>query len=322
VQAQQRLGKASLLEYRFTYRRVKASNVEISPDQIPLLSQPVRVGMPEFSFIRDKRDNPLESTKGNYNTLDGGVAAGSFGSEATFSRIYLQNSTYTTFGKNRPAGHKFVFARSTRIGVENTFGNTVILSPGASCPTTTPNCSVIPLPERFFSGGGNSHRGFGLNQAGPRDPRTGFPLGGASLFLNNLEIRFPPMNLPILGDNLSFAVFHDAGNVFTDGADMVNSLLHWQQRNRSACRNPLTGLQCNYNYISQALGIGVRYKTPVGPVRFDFGYNLNPPTFPSCQAAPKNGNTTTAAYCPVADPYFLPQQVSHFNVFFSIGQTF
>jgi outer membrane protein assembly complex protein YaeT len=327
LQAQQKIGKASLLDYRFTYRRVKASDVEISPDQIPLLSQPVRVGMPEFSFIRDKRDNPLETTKGNYNTVDAGVASGYFGSESAFSRIFLQNSTYQPFGKNRPSSRKFVFARSTRIGVENTYGNTAILSPGASCPnplslSPAPTCSVIPLPERFFSGGGNSHRGFGLNQAGPRDPRTGFPLGGAAIFLNNLELRFPPANLPFFGDNLSFAIFHDAGNVFTDGADMVNSLLHWQQRNRSACRNPLTGLQCNYNYISQAVGVGVRYRTPVGPVRFDFGYNLNPPTFPSCQTAPKGGSTLTAAYCPTDAPYFLPQQVSHFNVFFSIGQTF
>jgi outer membrane protein insertion porin family len=327
LQVQQKIGKTSLLDYRFTYRRVKASNVAISPDQIPLLSQTVRVGMPEFSFIRDKRDNPLETTKGNYNTVDAGVASDYFGSEAAFTRIFLQNSTYQPFGKNRPSAKKFVFARSTRIGVENAFGNTVILSPGASCPNPSnlspnPTCSVIPLPERFFSGGGNSHRGFGLNQAGPRDPRTGFPLGGAAILLNNLELRFPPMNLPFFGDNLSFAIFHDAGNVFTDGADMVNSLLHWQQRNRNACRNPQTGLQCNYNYISQAVGLGVRYKTPVGPVRFDFGYNLNPPTFPSCQAAPKGGSTVTAAYCPTDAPYFLPQQVSHFNVFFSIGQTF
>ena len=44
-----------------------------------------------------------------------------------------------------------------------------------------------------------------------------------------------------------------------------------------------TAKQCDYNYISHAIGVGVRYKTPVGPVRFDFGYNLNPPAFPAMQ---------------------------------------
>jgi outer membrane protein insertion porin family len=60
----------------------------------------------------------------------------------------------------------------------------------------------------------------------------------------------------------------------------------------------------------------VRYKTPIGPVRFDFGYNLNPPAFPSLQTVPNPinpGQTTTV---------FVPQHASHFNVYFSIGQTF
>ena len=76
-----------------------------------------------------------------------------------------------------------------------------------------------------------------------------------------------------------------------------------------------TAKQCDYNYISHAIGVGVRYKTPVGPVRFDFGYNLNPPAFPSAIAYQRNG-----APCPATD--FVPKHVGHFNVFFSIGQTF
>ena len=80
VQAEQTIGKGSLMTYRFTYRRVRASDIQntISPDQIPLLSQPTRVGLPSFSYIRNKRDNDLESTKGNYTTLDGGVATQRF----------------------------------------------------------------------------------------------------------------------------------------------------------------------------------------------------------------------------------------------------
>ncbi|MBZ5705542.1 MAG: BamA/TamA family outer membrane protein [Acidobacteriia bacterium] len=318
VQAEQTISKASTMDYRFAYRQVKASNIEISPDQIPLLSRPTRVGGPGFSYIRNKRDNDLETTKGNYTTLDGSVASGYFGSEADFSRILIQNSTYHAFGKNRPAGKKFVFARSTRIGIETQFGSTFVLAPGQPCPHGQTTCTVIPLPERFFSGGGNSHRGFGLNQAGPRDPVTGFPLGGAALFLNNLELRLPPVTLPFFQDNISFAIFHDAGNVFTNGHDMLHSLLRWRQKDPEICQQAppsSTVNQCNYNFISHAIGVGVRYKTPIGPVRFDFGYNLNPPRFPSTQ-------TVTNPATGLQESVFVPQQVSHFNVFFSIGQTF
>ena len=65
-------------------------------------------------------------------------------------------------------------------------------------------------------------------------------------------------------------------------------------------------------------------KTPVGPVSLDFGYNLNPPAFPSCQATAVSAFPGASSYCSsdAATPYFVPQRASHFNVFFSIGQSF
>jgi outer membrane protein assembly complex protein YaeT len=318
IQAEETISKATTMAYRFTYRRVKASNIDISPDQIPLLSLPVRVGEPGFTYIRNKRDNNLETTKGSYSTINAGVASGYFGSEANFSSILAQNSTYHAFGKNRPQDKKFVFARSLRIGLESTFGNTVILPPGQACPnptqTTCPDTTVIPLAERFFTGGGNSHRGFGLNQAGPRDPVTGFPIGGSALFLNNLELRFPPTTLPYVQDNMSFVVFEDAGNIFTNGRDMLDNLLRWRQKDPQLCLQQSTASQCDYSYISHATGVGIRYKTPIGPVSFDFGYNLNPPAFPSTQTVTNSAGQTTST--------FVPQHASHFNVYFSIGQSF
>ena len=313
VQAEQSISKASTMDYRFTYRRVLAANLPQNLSQVPLLSLPTRVGGPGFTYIRDKRDNALESTKGNYNTVDAFVASSQFGSEADFSRVLLQNSSYYAFGKNRVQGKQFVFARSTRIGIETPFGNSVLRAPG-ECPAAGSPEQCLPLPELFFSGGGNSHRGFGLNQAGPRDPGTGYPLGGGALFLNNLELRFPPVTLPFFQDNLSFAIFHDAGNVFTNGQDMLHSLLRWHQRDPQLCLQQSTHTLCDYNYISHAIGVGVRYKTPIGPVRFDFGYNLNPPAYPSSQTVTlPSGQQGTV---------FVPQHLGHFNVFLSIGQTF
>jgi outer membrane protein insertion porin family len=312
VAAEQTISKSSIMTYRLTYRRVKAETPQISQDQIPLLSLPTRVAIPNFSYIRNKRDNDLETTKGNYTTVDGGVADRYFGSETDFGRMLIQNSTYHALGKNRQ--RKFVLARSTRIGVQLPFGRTFMPQPGEECEAPEPGQrECLPLAERFFAGGGTSHRGFGLNQAGPRDPQTGFPLGGAALFVNNIELRTPPPTLPFFQDNMSFAIFHDAGNIFTNGHDMFHNLLRWSQKNPQVCLQEATRTQCNYNYISHAIGVGVRYKTPVGPVRFDFGYNLNPPAFPSQKTITVNGAESKV---------FDPQHASHFNVFFSIGQTF
>jgi len=283
AEIKQRLDKATTLFYRFIYRRVSipSSTLVIDPNLIPLFSQPVRVGLPAFTYIRDTRDDPTDSHKGAFSTLDSGVASGVFGSEANFGRLLLQNSTYYQFHKKR-----WVFARSTRIGIEGPYGST----------------NFIPLPERFFAGGSNSNRGFGLNQAGPRDLTTGFPLGGEALFLNNLELRTPPLPLPFVGNDLSAVVFHDMGNVFATAGDIVNSFLHWVQPNQSACQNTVTP-SCNFNYISHAVGTGVRYRTPIGPVSFDLGYNLNPTVFP------------------IAEQNRF-DKLGHFNFFFSIGQTF
>jgi outer membrane translocation and assembly module TamA len=113
---------------------------------------------------------------------------------------------------------------------------------------------------------------------------------------------------------MSFAVFHDMGNIFTDGRHMLDSLLHWKQ-DTASCTQPLNSVfvagtgaaLCNYNYISHAIGVGIRYKTPVGPVRFDFGYNLNPTVFPVF--------STTSTFQGT-------KQASPFNVYFSVGQAF
>ncbi len=180
---------------------------------------------------------------------------------------------------------------------------------------------MIPLPEQFFAGGGNSHRGFGLNQAGPRDPGSGFPVGGTALFVNNLELRFPQTSLPYLGEGFGFAIFHDMGNVFTAGHDMLKGLLRWHQPDPAQCL--LTGgtynSQCytsfnntGYDYTSHAVGVGLRYKTPIGPLRFDFGYNLNPTRYFQALLLDSHGQPATLE----------SQRLRHFNVFFSIGQPF
>ena len=84
IQLTQRATKATQLLYRFSYRRIQVDPnsfpAGFSPDLIPIYSQPVRVGMPSLTYLRDTRDDPVNSTKGTYNTFDIGAASSFFGS--------------------------------------------------------------------------------------------------------------------------------------------------------------------------------------------------------------------------------------------------
>ena len=266
AQLVQKLSPWSSLLYRYFYRRVKASNIvnTISPEQIPLYSQPEQVSGFDVTYARDRRDNPADATHGNFNTADVSWATTALGSSASYFRGFFQNSSFYSIGRS------FVIARSTRFGLEEPLGNTI---EGINAPFTPAECSpstppatdeVIPLPERFFAGGGTSLRGFGLNQAGPRDPCTGFPIGGLAVLIFNQELHFP-MRLPFVGTKLGGTLFYDGGNVFTD----VNRItLRWKPPSLS-----------NLDYFSHTIGFGLRYPTPVGPVRVDFGYQLNPASY-------------------------------------------
>lgn len=158
-------------------------------------------------------------------------------------------------------------------------------------------------------------RGFGYNEAGPRDigqpagpgtqasPATGFPIGGNGLFFNTVELRFP-----LLGPNISGVLFEDMGNIYDTFGDI--SLRFHQRNNR------------DFNYAVQAPGFGIRYKTPIGPVRVDFAYAINPTRYDGysgtieqllkCGTGQGNPEACTSS----------PRQLSHFQFFFSIGQAF
>lgn len=285
VSLEKRYSASTLIVGRYTYRdvRVDESTLHISPEEVPLLSRPARIGMTDMTYINDHRDNPADATKGSYSLVDAGVSANVLGSQANFLRFSGQNSTYYPIGKH------LTFARNTRVGVESPFGalTKVVIPATATRPSQIVLTHDIPLPERFFMGGSESDRGFSINQAGPRDPLTGFPVGGNALFLNSLELR-----VRVEEDRLGFVLFHDFGNVYSSVRRM--RLLKVNQ-------NSPTDL----DYTSHAVGVGVRYKTPIGPLRFDVGYNLNPPRF---QLQVPGGLGVS--------------QLSHIQFFLGIGQTF
>jgi outer membrane protein insertion porin family len=103
----------------------------------------------------------------------------------------------------------------------------------------------LPISERFFAGGSSSLRGFDTDYAGPLDPTSNLPVGGNALFVGSVEMRVPVYRV------ISIAGFYDSGNVFRNVSDI------------------------RISDFSHTVGAGLRIKTPFGPLRADYGYNLN-----------------------------------------------
>ena len=283
VQLSQRRSKATTFFYRFNYRNVGVSDLKIDPLLLPRVTQTVRIGISSFNLIQDRRDDPSDAHKGIYNTLDVGLASKVFGSQSSFVRMLGRNASYYKIGE------KLVFARETQFG----------WSPGFGASNSGDLNDPIPLPERFFGGGGNTLRGVPENQAGPRDLRTGFPIGGSALFFNNSELRFP-----LYGSNINGVLFHDAGNIYST---LGTFSFKAKQRDVS-----------DFDYMIHAVGFGIRVRTPVGPLRIDLAYSLNPPKYNGFA-----GNYVQLVQCSAANTcQASTQRISRFQFFFSIGQAF
>jgi outer membrane protein insertion porin family len=107
------------------------------------------------------------------------------------------------------------------------------------------NSDYIPIYGRFFAGGADTIRGYEERKVGPIDAVTKDPLGGEALLIGNIEYTYPLM------DFLKGAVFFDSGNVWEKMDDLGN------------------GGFCS------SFGFGARIKTPIGPIRLDYGIPLN-----------------------------------------------
>ncbi len=127
----------------------------------------------------------------------------------------------------------------------------------------------VPFSKKYFLGGSTSIRGWGIYEVSPL--ADGLPIGGNSMLAFTGELR------GIISGNLGGVLFLDAGNV-------------WAQ-----------SFGYNLSELRYAVGPGLRYQTPIGPIRLDFGYQLNPE--PGLLV---NGNPQTRRW----------------RVHFSIGQAF
>lgn len=225
-------------QFRYDFNKTALSHILV-PELVLPQDRNVRLSTLSATLIHDTRDQPLDAHRGIYETLDLGITPTVLGSSADFVRFFGQIARYRPF-------HSIVFANSVRLGLTSAYAG-----------------SFVPTSQLFFSGGGTSLRGFPINAAGPQrlvpfcnvlQGQSGcvnitVPVGGKQLFIFNSEVRFPLKIMKALGG----VVFYDGGNVYS--AINLNNFV---------------------NNYTNTVGIGLRYSTPIGPVRFDIGRNLNP----------------------------------------------
>jgi outer membrane protein assembly factor BamA len=233
-----RAGK-NIVFVRYSYSKTDLTHVLVE-GLVPPRDQHVQLSTISGNFTRDTRDNPLDEHRGMLESLELDINSSALGSSVDFAKLTGQAAFY------KEKFHRIVWASSLRIGLAQPF-----------------NSSFVPLSEAFFTGGSNTLRGYPLYGAGPQravevcsngvpgcNQFIQVPAGGNELLLLNSEARIP---LDTLKKSLGLVVFYDGGNVF-----------------------PYLGFHHFTDLYSNNVGLGLRYATPVGPIRIDVGQNLNP----------------------------------------------
>jgi outer membrane protein insertion porin family len=312
----------SILFARYNYEDVRLRNIEslliepiLRPDQV------VRLSGPGVSFVIDTRQrcerklvgtiygedetirggevcryNQTDATRGHFFNADFRVAARALGGNTSFTRF---ESSYHTYYKSRRARNT-VFAGNLSVGLANLFSPRDLNGNGMVDDFDL----LLPISERFFSGGSTTLRGFGFEEAGPRQvivPQGTFhdtsgkqvgvnpftvPIGGNAEVIMNLEARVP------VNPNIQAVPFYDGGNVFRSISDVLHPKPFTPTGNFVQDINA-QNLRVRW---SHTVGLGFRFKTPLGgALAVDYGYLLNPSEF----LIPQNLNTahpTTAIY--------------------------
>ena len=237
-----------------------------TPDDIASLQEPAWLAPVSVNIVQGRTDNVLNPTRGYQVVLNFEHASAVTGSEFQYNRALGEATAYLATGRGQ------VLAARIRAG-------------WVGAGTFTSGADVVHPQKRFFGGGANSVRGFAQNQLGPRvltvDPSsllfpidgtsTGLvpcataevmdltcnanplsdgafgtprPTGGEVVLEGGLEYRM------VLGRSLEAAIFTDFGRIWTEpGSGKVSQL-----------------------EISP--GVGIRYLSPVGPIRVDLGYRF------------------------------------------------
>jgi outer membrane protein insertion porin family len=201
-----------------------------------------------LDYSNDLRDNPLDPTRGRFFQPHADYAGGLLGGTNQFGRLSVVYQGYA-----RPLG-PLILAGRIRLGyIEPLSG---VVGAGEQTPANL-RVARIPWEERFRLGGGTTIRGYAEDDVG-RHNAQGEPIGGLAMLLGNVEVRLPVVWIIRLG------VFLDLGNVWADAREItVRRFTRGLENGEPDPRDVYYGA-----------GAGLRFTTPVGPLRFDYGYKL------------------------------------------------
>jgi outer membrane protein insertion porin family len=280
----------SAIFLRYSYEDVRLFHISslliadiLRPDKAIRLS---RLGV---TFVRDTRDSQFDATRGTFFNLDYGLALSQLGGNLSFNKLQTSYRRYQKLNILRGT----VLAGNFTLGVANLFsprdrnGNGVIDDIDRT----------LPISERFFSGGSTTIRGFGYEEAGPREVApscfnsTGIDFNcGLVRDKNGKLIRLNPFLVPIGGNaeaiaNLEARVqltklfqvvpFYDGGNVFRHAGDIFRKGGRPNDPNLTDIER--VNLRAQWTHT---VGLGFRIKTPIGgSLAIDYGFLLNPPEF-------------------------------------------
>jgi outer membrane protein insertion porin family len=220
-------------------RHVEVTSADIAPEFLGRTSYEVNsIG---YTQRLDLRKSPLVSPRGFVfdQTLD--FADGALGSQIDFVRATGRVSYYLSFAKEKKVVEVNTGYEDEETSWERWFRRTMLAFGARAGVIESTGDSGIPIDERFFNGGGTTVRSFGERDLGPHD--HGDPIGGEYYSVFNAEYTFP-----IWGE-LQLAVFADAGNLLPNASD------------------------AGFDDMRYAIGLGLRYQLPIGPLRIDYGVN-------------------------------------------------
>jgi outer membrane protein assembly factor BamA len=213
--------------------------------QIDRLFPQVRLSAFSGALSRDTRDDVVEPTAGTFLSGEASVAVRFLGGEVGFVKTYFQGSWF----KRLPGERGVVFATRATVGLADGLPREAQPTDDEGHPIEGPPIVIEDLPasERFFAGGDTTIRGFALDTVGTPETITprGFPRGGNGLLILNAELRVP------VWKDFGAALFTDGGNVFERVTDFDPSELRG------------------------SVGFGLRYRSPIGPVRVDLGFKMD-----------------------------------------------
>jgi outer membrane protein assembly factor BamA len=238
--------------------------------------------------VRDRLNSPVDPTRGSIITATVVHASRVVGSDST----YEFNRAEVEIARYYPLGRYAVFVWRVRSGT--ILPQRITLS--------GPAVAFVPPDQRFYAGGPNSVRGYPRNELGPRvyviENATGetvpAPTGGNSLFVFNAELRLPS---PVWAQRMRLAAFVDVGRVWQRGRELFS-----------------------VDSMRITPGLGVRFTTPLGPVRLDVAYNgYGKDAGPLYREEP-NGDLTQIGTQPAAPPPGAFRR--RLFVQFAVGQAF